>query len=178
MKTIVNFCGNCPFYVTHYDDFAVGKQTLELCNLAQFLNKKDYFLPEDEETPYWCPLKKDEYSYEFRNFSPKRLEEIEIIKSEIKKLEDYVDMVDDYENPEFIEKSNLLTIKYKKLSELHDNETETDWNNLGFDNDDFQDDINKQIGEIKEQLSALEEAGLQLQKTFNNLGNIGDEKNI
>jgi len=174
MKTIVNFCGNCPFYVTNYDDFAVGKSTWYTCNLSQYLKEKEYFLPDEDtvnfdnlSSPDWCPLKKEEYSFEFKKFSTQRVQEIDKNDEEIKQLSDFFEMREDeadYDDPEFIKKSEQLTKLYYKSEELHNNE------DLGFYSDDFQEDLNQKIEEIKEQLSALENAGSKLQETFSKLG--------
>ena len=41
----------------------------------------------------------------------------------------------------------------------------------------FQNDLNKYIGEIKEQISSLEDAGNKLHDTFANLGNLNKNEN-
>lgn len=184
MKTIVNFCGNCPFFVVEFDDFAIGDSTTYSCNLAKFLGNKEYFLPiqaqdmttekelDSLSSPEWCPLKKREHSYEFKNFSNKRLQEIENNNNEIKVLDAFFDNIVDYNDPEVKKKSEQLSDLYNKSTILHSNE------DLGF-YEDFQSDFNQKIEEIKEQLTTLEEAGYKLQETFSKLSNSDfDEKTL
>jgi hypothetical protein len=174
MKTTVNFCGNCPFYVTNYDDFAIGKSTWYTCNLALYLKEQEYFLPDCDEfdedceesdnlvSPDWCPLKKEECSFEFNPFSAERLEDIDKNDDEIKKLTDFFEMREDeidYDDPEFIKKTNQLTELYNKSAELYSNEEPN-----------FEEDINEQLDKIREQLVSLEEVGNKLKDTFNNFG--------
>lgn len=44
MEIKVNGCGNCPFHVLDYDDYAVGFDTIEYCRLARFLNYEDEYI--------------------------------------------------------------------------------------------------------------------------------------
>lgn len=181
MKKTVNFCGNCPFLVVDYDDFAVGNSTLEYCNLARHLNLEDSYISsydgfrdEDKSTiqekvssPEWCPIKKEEYTFDFREFSNKRLNEIEIVENELEKLEKFFEM-EEHEVDEDDEEFNSNTEKYKELStklgQLYSSEE------LSFE-DDFKDQLKKSIDQIKDQLTILENAGIDLQNAFNNLSN-------
>jgi len=174
MKKTVNCCGNCPFLYSHYDDWAVGHSTIDICNLSRFLNLNNDCISVHDgmgndgnaETPEWCPLKKEEYSYEFKKFSAQRLADIESTQNEIEEMEKYFDMREDeldYDSPEFIEKTDNLQKTYTKLNNLYDNEEI-------FDEKEFQNDLNVEIEKIKEQLQTLEDVGSKLQETFNNLG--------
>jgi hypothetical protein len=172
MKTTINFCGNCPFAYSDYDDFAVGYSTMDICTLSRFLNREDdcisihdgmgpdYLAP----TPDWCPLKEEEYSFDFKEFSPERLQEISDVKNEIKELEEFFDMREDevdYDDPIIIEKNDKTQQLYSKLQELQSNEeiyTE------------FEEDITEQLDKIKEQILSLEDVSNKLKETFNNLG--------
>lgn len=168
MEIIVNFCGNCPFCVYQFDDFAMGDMVSYKCNLAIFLKMNDrLLLKEDDEpiTPEWCPLKKEKYSYEFKNFSSKRISDIENTKNKIEELELFIQKSDDYESSEYVQKSDELQNFYNKLDKLYENE------DLGFYEDDFKNDLNQKIEEIKEHLLNLENAGAKLQETFKKLGN-------
>lgn len=44
MEIKVNGCGNCPFMVSSYDDYAVGFDTIEYCNLARMLKYEDDYI--------------------------------------------------------------------------------------------------------------------------------------
>ncbi len=60
----VSNCGNCPFCVIDYDDFAIDNDTVAICGLKKFQGEMfiigycdtkfgqeiDYYLPK------WCPL--------------------------------------------------------------------------------------------------------------------------
>jgi len=184
MKKTVNYCGNCPFLVFEYDDFAVGYSSSEYCNLARYLNLPDNhisaydgFSNENKTTvqekinmPEWCPLKTEEYSFHFKEFSAKRLEELEKVEDEIEKLDKFFDM-EEHEIDEEDEEFNSNTEKYRelliKLGELYSSEEPT------FE-EEFQSDIKFTIDDIKNQLSLLENAGINLQ---NSLKNLNSEEN-
>ena len=96
MKKTVNFCGNCPFSYADYDDWAIGSSTANICTLAQFLKLKDYFISVDNgdeelKTPNWCPLKTDEFTFNFKEFSAERKQEIDSTWKEIDELHSYFD---------------------------------------------------------------------------------------
>lgn len=44
MELKIKCCGNCPFCVTEYDDYSIGNDTTETCNLAYFLKKDEYYI--------------------------------------------------------------------------------------------------------------------------------------
>jgi len=44
MELNVNNCGNCPFHVYKYDDYAIGFDTIESCQLSEFLRRKEYYI--------------------------------------------------------------------------------------------------------------------------------------
>jgi hypothetical protein len=166
MKKIVNFCGNCPFSYSDYDDFAVGCSTLNVCTLAQFVKLKDYFISVDNgdeelKTPEWCPLKTDEFTFTFKEFSVERKQEIDSTCKEIEVLQDYFDNTYDvdYDDPEVVEKNNKVQKLYTKLGELQSNEEQND-----------EDELSKSIDIIKEQLLSLENASIILQESLGKLG--------
>lgn len=170
MKKTVNFCGNCPFLYSDYDDFAVGSSTIDICNLARFLKKPndcvsvhdDYGYDTESTTPEWCPLKDEEFVFDFKEFSTERLQEISNIKSDITKIEEFFDMREDevdYDDPIVVEKNKEISELYYKLDELYNNEDSTE-----------EEDLNEQLDKIKEQILSLEEVGNKLKNTFNNLG--------
>ena len=174
MKKTVNYCGNCPFLYSDYDDFAVGYSTVDVCNLSRFLKlEKDCIsvydgFENDEkiETPEWCPLKTESFSFEFKEFSKERLQAIESAKKEIEEYDKFFNMREDeidYDDPEVIEKTENITKLYTTLNDLYQSE-ET------FNDEDFQNDLNVEIEKIKEQLKNLEDVGSKLQETFNNIG--------
>jgi len=41
MEIKVSCCSNCPFMVSNYDDYAVGFDTVDYCNLTVFLKYKE-----------------------------------------------------------------------------------------------------------------------------------------
>ena len=168
MKKTVNYCGNCPFFTTQFDDFAIGDAFTYTCNLAQFQKNDEYFLTGENEVPEWCPLKKEECTFQFNKFSPERLKEIEDVITEIRELEDWFETEEyyhtDFKDAEYLEKDKRLNELYDKSSEMYSNEE------VLFDIKEFQDEINKNVDEIKKQLLILEEAGFKLQESFLNLG--------
>jgi hypothetical protein len=168
MKKTINFCGNCPFKYSDYDDWAVGYSTCTVCTLAQFLKLNEYLIlvsngDEEVKTPDWCPLKTDEYTFNFKEFSVERKQEIDSTWEEIEVLQDYFDNGYDldYDDPEVVEKNNKVQALYTKLGELQSNEEETY---------DFKAELNKSIDEIKEQLSTLEDVGNKLEESLKKLG--------
>lgn len=72
-ELIINGCYNCPFKQINYNDYAVGHDTIEYCNLCKSMEhieniieiydsfKKD----KPTETPNWCPLKDGEICIKF-----------------------------------------------------------------------------------------------------------------
>ena len=68
MKKInVSGCIDCPFRGSEFNDYAVGFDSIDSCELARFFNYKDNIIvvynmcDEDSklETPKWCPLKEN-----------------------------------------------------------------------------------------------------------------------
>ena len=59
-------CNDCPFRCVNYDDYAVGPDSMDTCNLATHYNQSETFLrvynASDSDkpipTPKWCPLGK------------------------------------------------------------------------------------------------------------------------
>lgn len=171
MKQTVNFCGNCPFLSSEYDDFAVGHSTVDKCLLAQHLGQDDYFVSihdnfgQDFEasTPVWCPLKKEEFSFDFKEFSDERKQNLESTKNEILELENFFDMREDevdYDDPEIIEKTDNIRKLYSKLNELYSNEELSE-------DDVLKNEINDGIEKINEQLTLLKEISSKFSETFN-----------
>jgi hypothetical protein len=172
MKTIVNFCGNCPFLYSNYDDYSTGFSTIDECNLARFLQLETYTISihnnmgydENAKTPEWCPLKKEACTFSFQEFAPEKAVEIESIKKEIEKLNEFFDTLtgENYSIEIVGEKTDELRDLYEKLSELQSNQETV---NSEFGTEEFQ----SQIDEVKEKLSILEDAGNKLQALINNL---------
>ena len=160
--------GNCPFRYSDYDDFSVGDSTAEVCTLARYKNLKDYFIMfhngeiDDMNTPEWCPLKVEEHTFEFKEFSPKRKEKIESVKKELTELMIFFDEHDNYEDEIFKEKNDKISELNSILADLENNEE--------FFVDEFNDEINDKVLEIKKQLELLEEATIKMNDTFNKLG--------
>jgi len=168
MKKTINFCGNCPFKYSNYDDYALGYSTVTTCTLSKFLKlEDDCILVSDGEkelkTPNWCPLKTDEFTFDFKEFSTERKIEIDSTLKKIEVLQNYFDNTYDvdYDNPDVIEKNTKLQTLYTTYNELQSNE------DVEYD---FQTELNKSIDEIKIQLSTLESVGNKLQESINNLG--------
>ena len=170
MKKTINFCGNCPFSYADYDDWAVGYSTANVCTLAQFLKLNEYLIlvsdgDEELKTPEWCPLKTEEFTFNFKEFSTKRKDEIDSTWKEIEELNNlYVNEDEDYDSPKVIERDNRLGELYDKFGKLQSNEEET------FDQEEFQNDLSKQIDAIKEHLSTLEDVSNKLQQSLDNFG--------
>ena len=172
MKKTINFCGNCPFSYSDYDDFAVGYSTMNICTLSKFLKLKEdcismsdgHNCDEESKTPNWCPLKTEEFTFEFKEFSSKRKDEIDSTWKEIEVLRDLSDKYDgDYDEPNFIEQENKLQGLYTKFGNLQNNEDEI------LDDGEFNNELIKQIDCIKEQMFELNEVTNKLQETLNNL---------
>ena len=168
MKKTINFCGNCPFKYSDYDDYALGYSTVTTCTLSKFLKlEDDCILVSDGDaelkTPIWCPLKTDEFTFDFKEFSTERKIEIDSTLKKIEVLQNYFDNTYDvdYDNPDVIEKNTKLQTLYTTYNELQSNE------DVEYD---FQTELNKSIDEIKIQLSTLESVGNKLQESINNLG--------
>jgi len=159
MKKIINFCGNCPFCDHDYDD---GINFIFRCGLSRFLKLEDYFIDDQEKTPVWCPLKNEVCAFEFKEFSSKRQEDIDLVKNEIKELENFFDESINYECTEAEEKTLALRDSYIKLYDFQINEE------LSFDSD-FQNEIIDKIEEIKQQLNSLDDANSKLQKTVSDV---------
>jgi len=168
MNKVVNYCGNCPFFVTQFDDFAIGEPFTYICNLSQFQRKEDYFLTGENDTPEWCPLKKEEVILNFKEFTPERLKEINDVNTEIKELEDYFETKEyyhtDFKNDEYLAADDRLSELCIKRNDLYSNEE------IPFYEAELKDELNKNIDEIKKQLLLLEDASIKLQNTYINLG--------
>lgn len=170
MEKIINYCGNCPFFVSEYDDFAIGHSTIDTCKLSKYLNNEEYIISTHDgmhgdvsNTPDWCPLKVDYYSFSFKEFSKKRKEEIDNVTKEIIELSKLIDENEDYESDEFIKTNNRLTELYNMLSMLYNNEE--------FSEEDFTKEITDKVEDIKKYLEQLEENTLKITEKFKNLGN-------
>lgn len=168
MNKVVNYCGNCPFFVTQFDDFAIGDMFTYTCNLATFQKNQDYFLIGENDTPEWCPLKKEEFTFNFKEFTPERLKEINDVNVEITELENYFETSEyyhiDFKDEQYLAIDYRLSELYIKRNNLYSNEE------IPFYETELKDDINKNIDEIKKQLTLLEKASVKLQETYINLG--------
>lgn len=164
MKKTINFCGNCPFLHTIFDNEDFNKTTFK-CSLADFLNTEfvEYIVdPYDEfNTLETCPLKTEEFNFKFNSFSNERLQDIDNIKIEIVEIEKFFDENDyDINDDDHIKKNIKLSTLYDELNELHNNEEKI------FD---FQNDLNDNINKIKEQLELLSDVGNKFNQTINDL---------
>jgi len=144
MEKIINYCGNCPFAVTIGGSY--------ICNLARFQKKEFFYLEHHKlEAPDWCALRNDAYLFKLRDFSQQRIEEINLVNSKIEELA---------KNHE--DNSKELTTLHNLLDELTTNENvKEDYQQI---------DLNAEIDEIKNHLSALQSAGEKLKDTFMKLG--------
>jgi len=163
MKTTVNFCGNCPFFCSKYNDFDIDNSTTYTCNLSMFLKHENYnILDTDKQKPEWCPLKKEEFVVDFKNFSPERQKDIDLVLKEIEELEYFFDNNEyyhtDFKNPDSDKKEKRLAYLYEKSNELHSNEEMS-----------LNDSI-LNVDKIKEQILYLDEISIKLQETIKNLG--------
>lgn len=67
VKTEVIGCGNCPFMVSEYDDWAIGDDSCDTCNLTgNVLGSYMGFEEPGYSTPEDCPLKKEDYLITFK----------------------------------------------------------------------------------------------------------------
>lgn len=162
MKKTINFCGNCPFVYSDYDDFAVGDSTVDICTLARFLNLENDIISvhnemgynDNSDTPEWCPLKKEDYSFSFKEFSEERQKEIDSATSELKELMKIEEQLED-DDVELYDKMLKLN---KKLIVLCENE----------EKEESLEELNE---EIQKQLDTLAKETIKLSDTFKNLGN-------
>lgn len=166
MKKTVNFCGNCPFLHTIYDFQDYDNSTYE-CSLSKFLQVEFEERVLDPYNEFYtiesCPLKDEEFSFKFSNFSDERLSEIMEVKNKAIELENFFEENEyDNDNDDHIKKNIILTTLYEKLNDLHTNEEKP------FD---FQHDLNENINKIKEQLELLSEVGTKFNQTINDLNN-------
>ena len=167
MKKRVNFCGNCPFMHTEYDDFAIGDSTTDICTLSSFLKKEEYIISSHNsidifyknDTPKWCPLKDEKIELEYKPFSEKRQKEINDIKSKIIKLSNEIDDNDNIE---------IDDIKYEKLNELN-SKLDLLFKNEDVNIDDFSEELKDSVNEINNQIEELVKSSETLSKTFINL---------
>ena len=184
MKKIVSFCGNCPFLYSDFDPDCAGHSTIDICQLARFLNlSPDHISVHDEcgrdpnaKTPDWCPLKKEQLTIEFREFSDETKQEIEKVKTEIAELEAFFDDNVDYNSPIYITKTEQLQQAYNKLIELESNIEDKSNVDLSSFGQEFNESINNQIDEIKSKLSYLDTAGNKLQEILTNIGKNENKK--
>ena len=92
-------CFNCPFLQSDYDDYAVGHSSLDKCVFQQFLDVGDYYIsvhdnlgPDPEaETPDWCPLKKESFSFEFKEFDEDTKKQLSRLQEEIESTQQDLD---------------------------------------------------------------------------------------
>lgn len=162
MKKTINFCGNCPFVYSHYDDFAVGDSTLDICTLARFLNLKEDIISVHNEmgyggnsdTPDWCPLKKEDFTFTFNNFSSERQKEIESVSFELTELMKIEEKLEEDDEELYAKIQDLNN----KLCNLYENE----------EKEESLEELNE---EIQKQLNTLAQETIKLQDTFKNLGN-------
>lgn len=166
MKKTINFCGNCPFLHTIYDDDDFNKTTFK-CSLSDFLNVEfvEYIVdPYDViNTIETCPLKTEEFYFKFNSFSNDRLDDINNVKEQIIEIENFFNENDyDADNDDHVKQNIRLSALYDKLDELHNNEEQT------FD---FQKDLNDNINKIKEQLEILSDVGNKFNQSINDLNN-------
>lgn len=165
MKKTINFCGNCPFMYEEFDEYKDDPITI-ICTLSYNNKQDEYIISEinENKTPDFCPLKKEELILNFKEFSPSRLEKIRKLKTEIESIYQYFDENDfnpDDENM-IIKNDELKSLSYN-LNELNKNEDMQ-----------FQDELTDSINKIQDQLIKLQEVGTKLQETFNNV-DLNDE---
>lgn len=163
MKKTVNFCGNCPFLHTIYNDDDFNKTSFK-CSLSEFLNIEfvEYIVDPYNEfnTLETCPLKIEEFNFNFKSFSNARLEDIDNVKNEIIKIENFFNDKDyDADNDNHVKQYMRLSTLYDELNNLQNNEEIFD----------FQKDLNDNINKIKEQLELLSDVGNKFNQTINDL---------
>lgn len=166
MKKTVNFCGNCPFL---YNEVDVYDGTVKhLCVLSKNLDLYFQYIDtvegefDENTTPAWCPLKSEDYTFTFKNFSNKRIDDIYNIKNKINEINEYIEFNENDDVDLSKEMSQINTLN-SELSTLQKNEEHYE---VG--EDDIESEINKSIDEIKTQMSYIEEASSKLQDMFNN----------
>jgi hypothetical protein len=170
MKKTINFCGNCPFLHTNYYFQNYDKPSYD-CSLLMFLQvefEEQILDPYDEfNVIESCPLKTEEFNFNFNSFSNDRLDDINNVKNQIIEIEKFFNENDyDADNDDHVKLNIKLSTLYDKLDELHNNEEKT------FD---FQKDLNANINKIKEQLELLSDVGNKINQTINDLNNDKDK---
>jgi len=170
MKKIVNGCVNCPFYHTEYDDYSMGEPEKNICVLSQYLKLDNYFieLDENEYSPEWCPIKNEEYTLKFKEFSDKIKSDISTINKKIYEHEYQYDKNSDNDDFDYVANNIEHKELYKKLDELMMNDE------LESNDDDIKEDFNNSIDQVKNQLTNLEKLGNKLNDELNNLSNLGN----
>lgn len=86
MKSItVNFCGNCPFLWSEYDDYSLHDCTTNICTLSRYLNNQEFVIstsndmePELDLLPVsWCPIRSEGgVMVDFKPFSMEEVNEM------------------------------------------------------------------------------------------------------
>lgn len=67
MKKEVTGCGNCPFRVSERDEWAIGDDVFDTCNLTGgVLGSYMGFEEPSYTTPEDCPLKREDYTITFK----------------------------------------------------------------------------------------------------------------
>lgn len=171
MKKTVNFCGNCPFMYSEYDDFS--DNFTDICTLSKFLNKKEYIISQSDgvdvhyenEPPKWCPLKEEKVELDFKPFSENRQKEINELKEKIITLSNDIDSDDEID---------IDDERYSKLEKLN-SELDLLFKNEDIDIDDFANELKNSVNQINEQIEELVKASEKLSDTFNDLGD-GEDK--
>lgn len=164
MKKVVNFCGNCPFLYNEYDNYDGTVQ--HLCVLSRNLDLYFDYVDtleggyDENSTPAWCPLKKEEYTFSFKEFSNKRLENIHTVKEKINEINEYIESNDD-SGIDMSKELNEIETLNTELTNLQKNEEIDDIND-----DDIESEITKSLDEIKAQMTYIEEASAKLQDAF------------
>lgn len=168
MKKTVNGCINCPFYHTEYDDYSMGEPETNICVLSQYLKLDNYFieLDENEYSPEWCPIKNEEYTIKFKEFSDKRKNDIIDINKKISEHNYQFDENSDNDDFDYVANNIESQELYKKFDELITSD------DLETYNDDIKDEFKDSIEQVKKQLTNLEELETKLNNELNKLGNL------
>jgi len=168
MKKIINYCGNCHFFHTEYDDYSLGNGQKNICVLFKNLktpnNISDYFIDDEElegyNTPTWCPLKVEEYTFKFKEFSSKKIEELKSTTDDIELLNNKFEEYED--TTEYSENNDKLKVLYDKFQKILDSDD--------IDSEEFiKNEFDNSMKDFKSTIESLEDMSIKLNEQLNNL---------
>jgi hypothetical protein len=122
MKKVVNYCGNCPFLYEENDIY--DESVKHICVLSKNLDLYFYCIDtvecvfDEKSTPVWCPLKKEEYTFTFKEFSNERI--VNILLNTIKYF--YEGTNRNYYDTIYFKKCKTVTLDNTLINDINNNQ--------------------------------------------------------